>query len=78
MTLAAELALAEVDVAVVERRPDHVLGVVSAPTAVLIRPDGYVAWVGEPADPGLPDALTNWFGPPTAGMSRPFEAHRTP
>jgi 3-(3-hydroxy-phenyl)propionate hydroxylase len=40
-----------------------VLGVVSAPTAVLIRPDGYVAWVGEPADPALPDALTTWFGP---------------
>jgi FAD binding domain len=42
-----------------------VLGAVTAPTAVLIRPDGYVAWVGEPADPGLPDALTTWFGPPT-------------
>ena len=34
----------------------------TAPTAVLIRPDGYVAWVGEPADPGLPDALTSCFG----------------
>ncbi len=43
-----------------------VLGEVSAPTAVLIRPDGYVAWVGEPADRGLSDALTKWFGPPTA------------
>ncbi len=43
-----------------------VLGTVTAPTAVLIRPDGYVAWVGEPADPGLPDALTRWFGPPPA------------
>ena len=42
-----------------------VLGAVTAPTAALIRPDGYVAWVGEPADPGLPDALTTWFGPPT-------------
>ena len=42
-----------------------VLGVVAAPAAVLIRPDGYVAWVGAPADPGLPDALTRWFGPPT-------------
>ena len=42
-----------------------VLGAVTAPTAVLIRPDGYVAWVGEPADPGLRDALTSWFGPPT-------------
>src|SRR5919106_291179 len=43
-----------------------VLGVVSAPTAVLIRPDGYVAWVGDGTDPGLPDALATWFGPPTA------------
>jgi 3-(3-hydroxy-phenyl)propionate hydroxylase len=43
-----------------------VLGVVSAPTAVLIRPDGYVAWVGDGTDVGLPDALATWFGPPTA------------
>jgi 2-polyprenyl-6-methoxyphenol hydroxylase-like FAD-dependent oxidoreductase len=43
-----------------------VLGAVTPPTAVLIRPDGYVAWVGEPADPRLPGALTIWFGPPTA------------
>jgi hypothetical protein len=41
-----------------------VLGAVSAPAAVLIRPDGYVAWVGGSTDPGLPDALTSWFGPP--------------
>src|SRR3954471_17481628 len=41
-----------------------VLGVVSAPTAVLIRPDGYVAWVGDGTDHGLPDALATWFGPP--------------
>jgi 3-(3-hydroxy-phenyl)propionate hydroxylase len=40
-----------------------VLGAVTAPTAVLVRPDGYVAWVGESADPGLPDALNTWFGP---------------
>ena len=38
------------------------IGVVTAPTAVLIRPDGYVAWVGELTQPGLADALTNWFG----------------
>ncbi|PYP53893.1 MAG: hypothetical protein DMD39_03430 [Gemmatimonadetes bacterium] len=43
-----------------------VLGAVPAPTAVLIRPDGYVAWVGEQTQPGLADALTTWFGSPTA------------
>jgi 3-(3-hydroxy-phenyl)propionate hydroxylase len=42
------------------------LGVVSAPTAVLIRPDGYVAWVGDGTELGLSDALATWFGPPTA------------
>jgi 3-(3-hydroxy-phenyl)propionate hydroxylase len=41
-----------------------VLGPVTAPTAVLIRPDGYVAWVGDLTDLGLADALTAWFGPP--------------
>jgi hypothetical protein len=43
-----------------------VLGVVSAPTAVLIRPDGYVAWVGDGTELGLGDALATWFGPPAA------------
>jgi 2-polyprenyl-6-methoxyphenol hydroxylase-like FAD-dependent oxidoreductase len=42
------------------------LGTVTAPTAVLIRPDGYVAWVGDRTQAGLTDALTTWFGPPTA------------
>ncbi len=42
------------------------LGPVTAPSAVLIRPDGYVAWVGGLTQPGLADALTTWFGPPTA------------
>jgi 2-polyprenyl-6-methoxyphenol hydroxylase-like FAD-dependent oxidoreductase len=42
------------------------LGGVTAPAAVLIRPDGYVAWVGDRTDLGLPGALTTWFGPPTA------------
>jgi hypothetical protein len=41
-----------------------VLGAVSAPTAVLIRPDGHVAWVGDGTDTGLRDALTTWFGSP--------------
>jgi 2-polyprenyl-6-methoxyphenol hydroxylase-like FAD-dependent oxidoreductase len=43
-----------------------VLGVVTAPTAVLIRPDGHVAWVGDLTHLGLPEVLTTWFGPPTA------------
>jgi hypothetical protein len=39
------------------------IGVVTAPTAVLIRPDGYVAWVGDVTqETGLGDALTTWFG----------------
>jgi hypothetical protein len=43
-----------------------VLGEVPAPAAVLIRPDGYVAWVGDRAQMGLTDALATWFGSPTA------------
>jgi 2-polyprenyl-6-methoxyphenol hydroxylase-like FAD-dependent oxidoreductase len=43
-----------------------VLGVVGAPTAVLVRPDGYVAWVGEGTDVGLTGALATWFGPGAA------------
>jgi 3-(3-hydroxy-phenyl)propionate hydroxylase len=43
-----------------------VLGEVAAPAAVLIRPDGYVAWVGGPTGSALLEALTTWFGAPTA------------
>jgi hypothetical protein len=41
-----------------------VLGVVAPPSAVLIRPDGHVAWVGEGTHDhdGLRDALARWFG----------------
>jgi 3-(3-hydroxy-phenyl)propionate hydroxylase len=39
-----------------------VIGEVPAPPAVVIRPDGYVAWAGDLTDPGLPEALANWFG----------------
>jgi 3-(3-hydroxy-phenyl)propionate hydroxylase len=42
------------------------LGTVAAPAAVLVRPDGYVAWVGDQSQRGLADALTKWFGPPAA------------
>jgi 3-(3-hydroxy-phenyl)propionate hydroxylase len=39
------------------------IGVVAAPAAVLVRPDGYVAWVGDGTQEGLADALEKWLGP---------------
>jgi 2-polyprenyl-6-methoxyphenol hydroxylase-like FAD-dependent oxidoreductase len=51
------------------------IGAVTAPTAVLIRPDGYVAWVGDRTQLGLADALTTWFGPPTAASRTGFQDH---
>jgi len=42
------------------------VGLVTAAAAVLIRPDGYVAWVGDQTRQELADALTTWFGPPAA------------
>jgi len=41
------------------------VGEIAAPEAVLIRPDGHVAWAGHLADGGLPDALATWFGAAT-------------
>jgi 3-(3-hydroxy-phenyl)propionate hydroxylase len=41
-----------------------VIGAVPAPSAVLVRPDGYVAWVGDGSLQGLADALRTWFGQP--------------
>jgi 2-polyprenyl-6-methoxyphenol hydroxylase-like FAD-dependent oxidoreductase len=41
------------------------LGVINGPAAVLVRPDGYVAWAGNSTDAGLTDALARWLGPPT-------------
>jgi hypothetical protein len=40
------------------------IGAVTAPAALLIRPDGYVAWVGDGARGEHVEALTTWFGPP--------------
>jgi 3-(3-hydroxy-phenyl)propionate hydroxylase len=40
------------------------LGTVTAPAAVLVRPDGYVAWIGAGTQARLTDTLTTWFGPP--------------
>jgi 2-polyprenyl-6-methoxyphenol hydroxylase-like FAD-dependent oxidoreductase len=59
-------------VQVVDARYDGVwelpaLGEVAAPAAVLVRPDGHVAWVGEGTDQGLSGALGVWFGPAAAG-----------
>ena len=42
-----------------------VLGEIAAPMAVLIRPDGHVAWAGDLTDPELPHALSTWFGAAT-------------
>jgi hypothetical protein len=38
------------------------IGVVTGPTAVLVRPDGYAAWVGDHTQQGLAQARTTWFG----------------
>ena len=46
------------------------IGTVTAPTAVLVRPDGYVAWVGDLTQAGLADALTTWFGRPSPSDRR--------
>jgi 3-(3-hydroxy-phenyl)propionate hydroxylase len=46
-----------------------VRGEVAAPAAVLIRPDGYVAWIGDGTALGLTEALTTWFGTPTKDAS---------
>jgi hypothetical protein len=59
---AGSVQLVDADYAGVWELP--VLGAVDAPAAVLIRPDGYVAWVGDGTDTGLRDALTTWFGAP--------------
>lgn len=45
-----------------------VVGPVDAPTAVLVRPDGHVAWVGDGTDAGLEEALTTWFGARDLGV----------
>jgi 2-polyprenyl-6-methoxyphenol hydroxylase-like FAD-dependent oxidoreductase len=45
------------------------LGSVTPPTAVLIRPDGHVAWVGDQTQLGLTAAMTTWFGPPPASVA---------
>jgi 2-polyprenyl-6-methoxyphenol hydroxylase-like FAD-dependent oxidoreductase len=48
-----------------------VLGEVAAPRAVLIRPDGHVAWTGSLTDPQLPEALATWFGATSSFPAQP-------
>jgi 3-(3-hydroxy-phenyl)propionate hydroxylase len=55
---------AQIDVAPAGTWELPVIGEVPAPPAVLIRPDGHVAWAGDLNDPTLPGALTTWFGEP--------------
>ena len=44
-----------------------VIGIVAAPAAVLIRPDGHVVWAADGgSNQGLHQALSRWFGPPSA------------
>jgi|HubBroStandDraft_6_1064221.scaffolds.fasta_scaffold840357_2 thioredoxin reductase len=74
LMLAGELALAGVDVAIVERRESQDLdGLRAGRLHIRIRPDGYVAWVGDRTQPGLGDALTTWAGPGRGNV-----AHRLP
>jgi hypothetical protein len=42
------------------------IGQVTAPETVLVRPDGHVAWVGDEGQRGLAEAMTTWFGPGAA------------
>jgi len=53
-----------VDAAYVDAWKLPAIGAVDAPAAVLIRPDGYVAWVGNGTSRGLSEALGAWFGTP--------------
>jgi len=46
------------------------IGLIATPSAVLVRPDGYVAWVGDVNQLGLTSALTTWFGLPSQQMKK--------
>jgi 2-polyprenyl-6-methoxyphenol hydroxylase-like FAD-dependent oxidoreductase len=62
---AAKASGAELDVHRIERSDFPEQYGISPTGAVLVRPDGYVAWTGAGVDAGLIDALTTWLGPPT-------------
>lgn len=44
-----------------------VLGEIDAPPAVVVRPDGHVAWAGHPSDPALGGVIGRWFGAKAPG-----------
>jgi aromatic ring hydroxylase-like protein/FAD binding domain-containing protein len=54
------------------------IGTVEPPAAVLVRPDGHVAWVGDGTAAGLEEALTRWFGPPATFRREFATADRAP
>jgi hypothetical protein len=54
------------------------IGTVDSPTALLIRPDGHVAWVGERADASLTEAMATWFGNRGLRRSAPVAAGVAP
>jgi len=61
-----------------EDRVDHVVDggqELDAP-ALLLRPDGHVAWVGD-AEPGLRERLRQWFGAPVLEENRGDGANRS-
>ncbi|MGW0121044.1 FAD-dependent monooxygenase [Streptomyces sp. NPDC003327] len=68
--LAGDSAVAEaaagwadrVDVVTAKARPEGPLAEVDA---VLVRPDGYTAWIATDGAEGLQDALNRWFGAPS-------------
>lgn len=63
-----------------EDRVDHVVDVSEelAPPAVLLRPDGYVAWAGDEQQ-GLRDRLRRWFGRPATELTATcLRQHATP
>ncbi|MES2523477.1 MAG: hypothetical protein V4617_12310, partial [Gemmatimonadota bacterium] len=58
--------------------PRRLRSAVSAPSAVLVRPDGYVAWVGGGPQSGLVDALAAWFGAPLPSSAAAASPLRRP